>query len=256
MSVENDAALAHLIGALALGDGFQFHIVVCHSPRQVRQLLGTLAVDVPARRGGTVRSEHLIPAAQALPSDRPLDGDALSVLVNDRLSGLAPTSADERVVFALDASFPGTADQPAWRQLFRRMNEQRNALARGLDGVLLLCLSPRLAAVFAQEAPDFWSVRGVSVTLEPELTHARDGGSQGLVFAQEPGRDAAGADGQDRDTLEAEVAAARTQAADRPDDRGTQRILFILLVRLGDQLINLARSQEAVAAYREASGIA
>ena len=101
---DSRAALKHLISALALGDGFQFHMVVSQSPRQIRQLLATLAEAVPARRGGSLRSEHLAPY-DLLPRDAPLDGAALAALVTAHLDAFPAPAADERLVFVLDASF-------------------------------------------------------------------------------------------------------------------------------------------------------
>ena len=254
MPADSRAALKHLISALALGDGFQFHIVVSQSPRQIRQLLATLAEAVPARRGGSLRSEHLAPY-DILPRDAPLDGAALAALVTTHLDAFPAPTAAERLVFALDATFTGEADIPAWRLLFRRMNEQRNALARRLDAALLLCLSPRLEAAFAQEAPDFWSLRGVSITMEAETTAADASPAlqaptvERMPASMEAGDEAAGRE------LAGEVDRARQRTLAHPDELGTQRALLIWLNRLGDHLALRGHTNEALTAYREALAI-
>ena len=254
MPADSRAALKHLISALALGDGFQFHIVVSQSPRQIRQLLATLAEAVPARRGGSLRSEHLAPY-DILPRDAPLDGAALAALVTTHLDAFPAPTAAERLVFALDATFTGEADIPAWRLLFRRMNEQRNALARRLDAALLLCLSPRLEAAFAQEAPDFWSLRGVSITLEAETTAADASPAlQVPTVERMPANMEAGDEAAGRE-LAREVDRARQRTLAHPDELGTQRALLIWLNRLGDHLALRGHTNEALTAYREALAI-
>ena len=258
MSAANDAAIQRLTTALALGDGFQFHIVVCHSPRQVRNLIATLTQAVPARRGGSLRTEHLHPDSLRQ-RDQALDGDALTAYVTQALGGLARPAADERQLIVLDASFARQADTAAWSLLFRRLNEQRNALAHALDAALLLCLTPHLEPIFAHEAPDFWSVRGVSVRLEP----VREEEGQDLwlsaiqvlrgQFQQTGGspKNLVGVDEAEFERLQAELPALRAQVQATKNDVGALWAFSIILARLGDGFVMHGRHRDALVVYQE-----
>lgn len=164
-TTQPDPAYERLLAALALGEGFQFHLVTAQNPQQVRTLLNRLGDALPARRGGgSARSVYLSPYATSA-YDQGLDADALISYVDAELAGLRPAPHDERLIIALDATPASEDDIPAWRRLFRRMNEQRNGFIRQIDAEFLLCLPSTLEAPFAHEAADFWSIRGVSVTL-------------------------------------------------------------------------------------------
>ncbi|MCK6374275.1 MAG: tetratricopeptide repeat protein [Zoogloea sp.] len=258
MSAANDAAIQRLTTALALGDGFQFHIVVCHSPRQVRNLIATLTQTVSARRGGSLRTEHLHPDSLRQ-RDQALDGDALTAYVTQALGGLARPAADERQLIVLDASFARQSDTPAWSLLFRRLNEQRNALAHALDAALLLCLTPHLEPIFAHEAPDFWSVRGVSVRLEPvreeeerdvrlsEIPYLRGQLQQASTMPDNLG----GVDDAEFERLQAELPPLRAQVQAAKDDIDAIKRLSIILGRLGSHLVERDRHRDALAVYQE-----
>lgn len=263
MSAANDAAIQRLTTALALGDGFQFHIVVCHSPRQVRNLVATLTQAVPARRGGSLRIEHLHPASLRQ-RDQALDGDALTAYVTQALGGLARPAADERQLIVLDASFAAQADTPAWSLLFRRLNEQRNALAHALDAALLLCITPHLEPIFAHEAPDFWSVRGVSVRLEP----VREEEGQDLRLSairllrgqlQQTGaspNNLIGVDEAEFERLQAELPVLRAQVQATKNDVGALWAFSVILARLGDGFVMHGRHRDALVVYQEMLEIA
>lgn len=263
MSAANDAAIQRLTTALALGDGFQFHIVVCHSPRQVRNLIGTLTQTVPARRGGSLRTEHLHPDSLRQ-RDQALDGDALTAYVTQALGGLARTVADERQLIVLDASFARQADTPAWSLLFRRLNEQRNALAHALDAALLLCITPHLEPIFAHEAPDFWSVRGVSVRLEPvreeegqdvRLSAIRLLRGQ-LQPADVPPDNLIGLDDAEVERLQAELPMLRAQAHATKNDVGALGAFSIILARLGNFFARRGLHRDALLIHQEMLEIA
>lgn len=263
MSAANDAAIQRLTTALALGDGFQFHIVVCHSPRQVRNLIATLTQTVPARRGGSLRTEHLHPDSLRQ-RDQALDGDALTAYVTQALGGLARPAADERQLIVLDASFARQSDTPAWSLLFRRLNEQRNALAHALNAALLLCIPPHLEPIFAHEAPDFWSVRGVSVRLEP----VREEEEQDLWLsairllrgqlqpADVPPDNLIGLDDAEVERLQAELPMLRAQAHATKNDVGALGAFSIILARLGDFFALRGLHRDALLIHQEMLEIA
>ena len=253
MSSNNEAALQRLANALALGDGFQFHILVCHSPLQVGQSLTTLAEAIPALRGGSLITRPLLPATFS--PDKPLDS-ALTAAVTEGLSTLPPPAADERVLAVLDASFVAETEIPAWRQLFRRLNEQRNAVADHADAALLLCLSPTLEPIFAHEAPDFWSIRGVSVRLEaeapaPTLSSQRTPAAPSVDISLA----ALASTADELPALRQAVEALRQRASAYPDDLDIKQALAIQLSRLGDALHRSGCTQNAVQAHLETRAI-
>lgn len=246
----NDGALQRLANALALGDGFQFHILVCHSPVQVRQCLDALAEAVPARRGGRLHTQRLMPDTPS--TGELLDGAQLTAAITAGLSALPLPAADERVLAVLDASFVADAEVPAWRQLFRRLNEQRNALAGTLDAALLLCLSPTLEPIFAREAPDFWSIRGVSVRLDAQPLAAPPSSQLGKEISSGEVRNLALTTAEEEiPVLRLAVSALRHRISLQPDDPNIQHTLAIQLGLLGDLLHVRNRSNEALEAYRE-----
>lgn len=258
MSAANDAAIQRLTTALALGDGFQFHIVVCHSPRQVRNLIATLTQTVSARRGGSLRTEHLHPDSLRQ-RDQALDGDALTAYVTQALGGLARPAADERQLIVLDASFARQADTAAWSLLFRRLNEQRNALAHALNAALLLCITPHLEPIFAHEAPDFWSVRGVSVRLEPVREEEGHGAMASEVQhllgqLQQVGimlGNLSGVDDVEFERIQAELPTLRAHVEAATNDIDALKRFSIVLSRLGSRLVERDRHRDALAVYQE-----
>lgn len=247
-SAPDDPAFARLLSAVALGEGFQFHLVTAHGPRQVRALLNHLVAKLPAQRGGAVRDVYLAPYA-ILPRERALDADALIAHIDTALATLRSAAGDERLIVALDATPAGEEDDAAWRRVFRHMNEQRNGFIRQLDAAFLLCLPPGLQAPFAHEAADFWSIRSVSVTLAPEAATAGDA-SRSLER-----HDRAIAPLRPPPTA-ADLETARTEAAEAPQNEWRQRRLMALLQRQGDDALH--RQGDSVAAltvYREALAI-
>ena len=246
MSADIDPAICRLLGAVALGQGFQFHIAVCQSTRHVSTLLKTLAQTIPARRGGRVNAVHLAPY-NLLPRDRALDGEVLAAKVMDELGALPQPWDEELLIVALDATPASAQDAPAWRILFRRMNERRNALIAELDGAFLLCLPDWLEGDFAREAADFWSIRGVSVTLGAESVAAN-----GIPLSADFVQYKTSADAPS----EAELTNVRDQLAQSPDDWRAQRRLMILLMRRSDQLLHEGNATEALKIISEALDIA
>lgn len=54
-------------------------------------------------------------------------------------------------------------DVEVWRPIFRRLNENRNALARSHDAALVLIVAEEQIEALAAEAPDLWSVGVIRV---------------------------------------------------------------------------------------------
>ncbi len=152
---------------------------------------------------------------------------------------------------ALDAMGGSQSDESAWRDLFRRLNEQRNTLVGRLDAVLLLCIPSSLYHAFAHEAPDFWSIRGVSADLQPlpSETLLAPGQTEQLAVqlteflpAGEPDYAAAAA----------RVAELRAVSGNTPETGRDLWALGSALISLSDRAFETGRSSEALSAAQEA----
>lgn len=77
---------------------------------------------------------------------------------------LATPRAERRLVFVL-AQDP--AGLPAWERLHLRLNERRERLRRGVDGVVLLAGRPEWKAATRAAAPDLWSQRVCVLEWDP-----------------------------------------------------------------------------------------
>ena len=246
MADDRTPGLEHFLSALALGEGFQFHIVVCASAPQVSRLLQHIRAEVPR----PVRTEHWSPYASA-PGGLPAGLPGLGAWLAQRLAELAPPGTGERLVVALDAMGGSQSDESAWRDLFRRLNEQRNTLVGRLDAVLLLCIPSSLYHAFAHEAPDFWSIRGVSADLQPlpSETLLAPGQTEQLAVqlteflpAGEPDYAAAAA----------RVAELRAVSGNTPETGRDLWALGSALISLSDRAFETGRSSEALSAAQEA----
>lgn len=147
---------ARLLRSLELADGFRFHLLAGATPQTVRAARALLA-----EKGFEVVS--LDPATSKIDPQYPMPVEDLEAAVLEPLTREAGTKSGR--LFLIDATRAEPRDEPAWRELFRRLNERRNAVARELPGALLLAASERLVAVFTHEAPDFWSIRSTEVTI-------------------------------------------------------------------------------------------
>lgn len=157
----------------------------------------------------------------------------------------------EQYLMAINGSAAAPADESAWRILFQRMNERRNSIVQQVSSALLLCVTPRLHALFAHEAPDFWSIRRAVITLDiavlqPDLRELRINSrltnSRPVITWTEA----------NADTLAEAVVAARKRAESLPDDVPAARALSIQLDRWGDSCMARGDSPGAIAAYNEA----
>jgi hypothetical protein len=142
-----------LVQALALGEGFQLLLLVVSSEDAADAALGRLQ-----RRLGEVQLGAMLARLGPPPGD--VDVPTLERAILDPLPGPANAAA-----LVIDASSATNRDEPAWEEVFRRLNTRRNGISRQVDRALILCLPPRMEQLFAREAPDFWSIRSVRVEL-------------------------------------------------------------------------------------------
>ncbi len=146
-------ALAPLVTALALGDGFQFLVLVVSSQTEADTALARIQRELQRRTGKLTLVARLAPSSPT----------TIGQLEREVLDPLAQPGAAGLVV--IDATASDVGDEPAWAELFRRLNARRNGLDRVLGRPLILCLPAELEGVFIREAPDFWSIRSLRVEL-------------------------------------------------------------------------------------------
>jgi hypothetical protein len=142
--------------AFALVEGFSFYVVVC-SRIQARSVIAG------ASQNSTWRHEQLTWPAQ--PGDTAEISRERRRMMLERLH-MRRASGDTRIAVWLDAT--DDADDANWRELFRRMNEQRNAIMRAVDAPMILLTTQRLCNAFAAEAPDCWSIRSFSEDIDED----------------------------------------------------------------------------------------
>lgn len=242
--------LRHLLEAIALGDGFQFHILVCDSPRVADSAIALIAKKGSRRMlridpyRGDALSRHRSDSGWA--TDRPVPSlQQLARAVLSPFNELEIGRGPEVVV--IDASQATSQEEPAWREVFCILNIRRNVIAKRFAGSLVLCVPPALEVAFAHEAPDFWSIRGATVTVTaPEVRFASP------QFGEEsPIKQGRGVDSEpyrELEPLRAAIEAASIRNERSPSDPLAMRALAIQLSRSGlqeEERGSLARARRA-----------
>jgi hypothetical protein len=160
-----DPGVGRLVRSLGLSDRFRFYLLVVEGAPAARAVAALLQQEVAAAREVQVCVMRLDP--YRLPADW-RGGIPWRLLVDEVLVPLVeagPEVARAEAIVMVDASAAPEADGEAWRVLFQRMNERRNLVAAGLRGALVLAMPPWMERVFAHAAPDFWSIRSLSVAI-------------------------------------------------------------------------------------------
>lgn len=148
-----------LARALALSQGFSFHLATCETPMAAQALILCLAREVPELSGTPTPMVMVTPTRE---TDAALLPRRLTEEVFEGLLG-GERRATPQVTF-LDATDSRSDDLDAWLWLFQRLNERRNHLyASGHPLVFLL--PPALTVELMRFAPDLWSIRSASVRL-------------------------------------------------------------------------------------------
>lgn len=162
--------LPRLVRALTIGEGFQFLLLACDTPRTCDLALAQLTGELGKRLEREVRLQRFAPDHLQLAQDPASTASTLT----QWFSQLPAAGPNEWVLVVLDASRAARDEEPAWTEIFSRMNERRNELTRSLPGPLLLCVPTWLEGVFARAAPDFWSIRSLVVSVQgPRLAMER-----------------------------------------------------------------------------------
>ena len=152
-----EALVARLRRAFALGEDFSFYLVGC-SREQAQSVIERAAQNSPWRH------EQLDPCCSrdgAVQLDRERRRAVL-----ERLHRV--DNCGDAAVLWLNATGARGDDDDSWRELFRRMNEQRNSIARARGAPLVVVGRSWLCRAFAIEAPDFWSIRTFSARLDDD----------------------------------------------------------------------------------------
>ncbi len=220
---EEKRELERFAWAIAVAQGFVFHIVVADTWRVVRAALDREFSDIL----------RIIPDLESARDPHELASSVLGQLQ-------AALHSDQGQLVLIDATSTSLAEEEGWRNLFRQLNQQRNQLIQYLNRPLVLCVSPRLETAFGHEAPDFWSISGSGMRLA-DRTPAEELPGRCELIGQlgltppEPAEVVA---------QEARIAAAK--------DSGSGRTIAIELARLGALYRNTDRREEALAVAEEA----
>ena len=186
-TLSSDPDLQRLINAVALGEGFQFHILACAEPLVASAALELLRQEVAQLLHTAVSVLYLSPYLSDSRRERPRQaapeqssrGTLLTYeqlaeyVLRPLVSPRAATANSGPVIVVIDATWASQADEVVWLPLFQRMNEVRNTIAQRCPGALILCVSPGLERAFAQNAPDFWSIRGALVHVPRDAWQSR-----------------------------------------------------------------------------------
>ena len=151
----NCREIAEFRTALALNDGFVFHMIVAETRDQVRQALEAAGVTAPWWfEPAYMGDQEPLEAAQQL-----LRG--LDALFQQAEHAPRPV--------VLNLAGRDRAEEPALRLMFRILNQHRDGIRRQVPAPFLLALSRRLEALFIAEAPDFRAIRssGMRLVLPP-----------------------------------------------------------------------------------------
>jgi len=158
--------------ALRVAEGFGLYILVCERPSDATVMLD-LVRERLQQQGEEVQWVHLFATTHAGDLMDNLERDLLAPLVRER--SVPPTRGE---AIALHAEEIRPADRRTWIGLFNRMNRARNLVAQRLGVPLVLLITPDNEALFAEGAPDFWSLRSDVWRAARAVTEAA-----GAVFA-------------------------------------------------------------------------
>ena len=157
-----------LCRALRLVDGFALYLITVERSSDVDLLLERVT-EAMAARALPVRWRHVQPSGTDEQVAARLEHGILDPLVEERAT---PPDAGEVVVLHAEQMRP--ADRAEWAELFNRMNRARNLIIPRVSTPLVLLLHRDGEALFAQSAPDFWSLRSeawrVDSSAQPEAT--------------------------------------------------------------------------------------
>lgn len=240
-------AAERLVQVLSLAEGFHFHIVLCETRRLATALALWVHDELSRQAPAGIEILWLSPyepdPLAPLPAPDTLTPQRLRWTALDHLLGDMERPAGERMVF-LDAGGAPAEHGPAWRRLFTALNQGRNAVIRHLQCPLTLVVSPALETDFAHVAPDFWSMRGLTVSLV-------DATPLESVTTRKPAMEGRRSDETELVMLQRQYRRMRAEYLRRAGRSHTARGLAVLLSRLSRAQRALGRHE---AAHRLLSG--
>lgn len=166
--VAGQPQLRQLAEAIALSKGFQFDVVVSDDLRLSDAALRLIERTVLERRVSKCVVHYLTAPGRDQFERSPFEARTLLDAIVTPLLAASPPAEDEATIWFLDTLGSRDSDMPAWRSVFRRLNENRNRIAEGLQSPLIVCVSSALRAALIDEAPDLWSVRSAVAALDHE----------------------------------------------------------------------------------------
>jgi hypothetical protein len=158
------ADVTRLVRSIGLSDRFRFYLVVTDSPARALAVASELERDVAAAREAPAHVARLDPYREPLDYAGPVPWRLLAERILSALLNPAPALAASDAIVLADATAAPPEDDASFRLLFERMNERRDLVASAMSGALVLVLPLRLERVFAEAAPDFWSIRSLAIT--------------------------------------------------------------------------------------------
>ncbi|MFO0573104.1 MAG: toll/interleukin-1 receptor domain-containing protein [Polyangia bacterium] len=147
----NNPEVRDLVEGLSLADGFAFFLLYAESPEVIRDIIALLPDAVSQLRGIAVQVIRLDPTKGFE------QGAAAFSAILRRLAD--PPAISAQTIWVLDGSSASPQNEEDWRDFFLRMNRSRNLIQKQLNRPLLLALPSSFERLFANSAPDFWSIR-------------------------------------------------------------------------------------------------
>lgn len=156
--------LERLSQALALNEGFQLVVLECHDLESwdLYRLFDVVQARVAELRGTPPLVLIYDPYLTTDETGSLRDAAWLEGTLGPLIKLPARKSENASLVAVIDGTRFATTDGEelsSWIYLFQRLNEQRNEIARTLEGTLVFALPSALVRVFLDEAPDSASIR-------------------------------------------------------------------------------------------------
>jgi hypothetical protein len=153
--------LARLVRSIALSNRCRFYLLVTE-PARAEATATLLERDVAAVREEPVHLVRIDPYRAPLDYPAAIPWRLLAERVLGPLSEPSKALSAPDAIGMVDATAAPPEDDASFRVLFERLNERRDLVASSLAGALVLALPARLERVFAEAAPDFWSIRSLA----------------------------------------------------------------------------------------------
>lgn len=251
-SIRSSRDFQRLVRVLILGSNFQFLLALGDSPQVVQEAVDELPGAVEAAGGDPIRVTVVRPRHDLVGYE---GFNALADSLQHALTTAPPEGSEFRRVLLLDGSGVGSDELPIWAELFRRLNERRNTIARTFPESVIFWLTQTLLQTLFVEAPDLWSVRSAFLQFDtlgspaPSFEPSKDLNSTRRISRD---IDPFGADVAE---VAARVAEARSQLQLRPDDPVDRWVLALALLQLVDASTARGQTLQGLEAAREAQDL-